>query len=77
MPRAEAELLVREPLQLQRFIGAPLQPGVLVQAAPALLSATEERLKSVRDDDDERAEPERQAQAESVEIGVSGGEDFL
>lgn len=46
-PGTETELLMREPLQLERLVGAPLQPRIFVQAAPAFLSAAEERFKSV------------------------------
>lgn len=75
-PRPDAELLVGEALQLERLVGAPFQPCVVLPSA-APLDVAGDGLEHGGRDDDQRAEDEDEAEAEEGEGYVCCAEDFL
>ncbi|EKG13443.1 hypothetical protein MPH_09469 [Macrophomina phaseolina MS6] len=76
LPAAHAQFLVREALQLERLVRAPLEAGVGVEAA-ALLEEADERLDGPGEQNDEAAGREDEGEEEDGEVGVRGGEDAL
>lgn len=77
----DAELFVREPLQLQCFVGGPFEASVGVEGAVAepasALEPADEGLEGVGEDDDNDAEGEGEEEPEEGEVEVGAGEDLL
>lgn len=75
-PGAQAELLVRQALQLERAVCRPFEAVVDVEVALAL-DVGDAGLEGVGEDDEGAAEREDDGEAEGAEGGVGRAADFL